>query len=333
MAMFEPTIEEIRTTRRRLGERVSTTPVIDWRGEEIRKLLGNETDLSLKLELFQQTGTFKARGALNVMLNASDAELESGVTAFSGGNHAVAVAYAASCLNVHAHVVMQNSANWLRVAKARAYGAQVEMAADGAAAKQRADEIAESQGRLFVHPFEGPHTAMGTATLGLEWAEQRPELDAIIVAIGGGGLMAGVSSAFRRASPGTHIYGVEPEGADVMRRSFESGSAQHMDSIQTIADSLGPPYAGTGTYEVCQRNVHELITVSDQQIREAMALLFFDTNLAVEPAGAAATAALVGPLRDRLRGRRIGVLVCGSVIDSESFHEHVRQSGKSIPFQ
>lgn len=331
--MFEPSLEDIHLTQRRLGDRVATTPVIAGRGSEFLGLLGSDTEIFLKLELFQYTGTFKARGALNVMLNTPRDQLAAGVTAFSGGNHAVAVAYAARCLDVHAHVVMQSSANWLRVAKARAYGAEVEMAADGPAAKRRAEELAEIQGRVFVHPFEGPHIAMGTATLGIEWAGQCPKLDAIVVSIGGGGLMAGVSSAFRLLSPATRIFGVEPQGADVMRRSFAAGKPQHMDRIETIADSLGPPYAGDLTYEVCRRNVDELVTVTDQQMREAMALLYFDANLAVEPAGAAAMAALIGPLRDQLRGHRVGVLICGSVIDSKSLHEHIDRSGKTIPFQ
>jgi threonine dehydratase len=314
MSAMRLTVDGIRAARQRLGHLVSITPVQHWRGREIRALMGQDTEVYLKLELFQQTGTFKARGALTVMMNLTAEQMRPGVTAFSGGNHAIAVAYAAQCLGVNAHVVMQRSANWLRVAKARAYGATVEMAEDGRAAKTRADELARTEGRAFIHPFEDPSTVLGTATLGLEWLEQTRELDAVIVAIGGGGLMAGVSSAIRLVSPSTQILGVEPEGADVMQRSFALGTA------------------GPLTFALCRRNVDRLVTVSDQEIREAMALLFFDANLAVEPAGAAATAALVGPLREELRGRRVGVLVCGSVIDSATFHQHIQASGKSIPF-
>jgi len=332
MSAMRLTVDEIRAARQRLGHLVSITPVQHWRGREIRALMGQNTEVYLKLELFQQTGTFKARGALTVMMNLTAEQMRPGVTAFSGGNHAIAVAYAAQCLGVDAHVVMQRSANWLRVAKARAYGATVEMAEDGRAAKTRADELAQTEGRAFIHPFEDPSTVLGTATLGLEWLEQTRELDAVIVAIGGGGLMAGVSSAIRLVSPSTRIFGVEPEGADVMQRSFTLGTPEEMDQIDTIADSLGPPSAGPLTFALCRRNVDRLVTVSDQEIREAMALLFFDANLAVEPAGAAATAALVGPLREELRGRRVGVLVCGSVIDSATFHQHIQASGKSIPF-
>ncbi len=308
------------------------TPVYQWRGREISGLIGQETEVHLKLELLQQTGTFKARGALTVMLNLSADQLHPGVTAFSGGNHAIAVAYAAHCLGVDARVVMQRSANWLREAKARAYGATVEMAEDGRAAKARADELARTQGRAFIHPFEDPATVLGTATLGLEWMEQTPKLDAVIIAIGGGGLMAGASSAIRLISPSTRIFGVEPEGADVMQRSFALGTPAEMSRIDTIADSLGPPSAGPLTLALCRRNVDRLVTVSDQEIREAMALLFYDANLAVEPAGAAATAALIGPLREELSGSRVGVLICGSVIDSATFHQHIEASGKTMPF-
>ncbi len=333
MSVAPLSLDEIRSAAEQLDERVNATPVVNWRGPELRRLLGDETRVAVKLEHLQHSGTFKARGALTNMLSAGDESLRAGVTAFSAGNHAVATAYAASCLGVSARVVMQESANWLRVAKARALGAEVEMAVDGAAAKKRAEELVAEEGRLFVHPFEGRNTVRGTATLGLEWIEQSGPLDAVIVSVGGGGLIAGIASAFSLLSPDTRVIGVEPEGADNMQRSLAAGSPQAAPQVNTIADSLGPPACEPLTFELCRQFVHEFVRVSDQQIREAMALLFYDLNQAVEPAGAAATAALVGPLREELRGRRIGVLICGSVIDAESFGEHIRQSGKTIPFQ
>jgi len=331
---FQPlSIDEIRAAADGLAGQINVTPVVPWHGNELQRLLGSGTRVSVKLEQLQRSGTFKARGALTAMLSADDGALGAGVTAFSAGNHAVATAYAAACLSAQAHVVMQQSANWLRVAKARAYGAKIEMAVDGAAAKRRALELVEQEGRFFVHPFESRDTVRGTATLGLEWIEQDESLDAVIVSVGGGGLIAGVASAFRLLSPHTRIFGVEPEGADVMQRSLASGSPQSMPTVATIADSLGPPAAEPLTFEFCRQYVHEFVRVSDQQIREAMALVFYDLNQAVEPAGAAATAALLGPLRERLRGQRVGVLICGSIIDADTFAEHIRRSGKTIPFE
>ena len=170
-----------------------------------------------------------------------------------------------------------------------------------------------------MHPFEGELTALGTATMGLEFARQAPQLDALIVPIGGGGLCAGVASAFKLAQPACQIYGVEPEGADSMSRSFRAGSPQTIDKVSTIADSLGAPYALPYSFDLCQQNVDEIVLVDDDELRSAMGLLFSEMKLAVEPAGAAATAALVGPLRERLQGGRVGVIVCGANIDFASF--------------
>jgi threonine dehydratase len=332
MAAEPLTLTEIESAAALLSGRVEQTPVVKWHGNELRRLLGEDTRISVKLEQLQRSGTFKARGALTRMLSADRKALQAGVTAFSAGNHAVATAYAAAEVGVHAHVVMQQSANPLRIAKARAYGAEIEMAVDGAAAKRRAQELVDEQGRFFVHPFEGRDTVRGTATLGMEWISQDDPLDAVVIAVGGGGLISGVASAFRLLSPGTRVIGVEPDGADVIQRSLEAGAPQTMPKVATIADSLGPPAAEPFTFDCCRRFVHEFVRVSDQQIREAMALLFFDLNQAVEPGGAAATAALIGPLRDALRGQRVGVLICGSIIDADTFAKHIHDSGKTIPF-
>ncbi|UCG73896.1 MAG: threonine/serine dehydratase [Chromatiales bacterium] len=332
MSLQPLSLDEIRAAADGLAGQINVTPVVPWHGNELQRLLGAGTEVSVKLEQLQRSGTFKARGALTAMLSAGEEALRAGVTAFSAGNHAVATAYAAACLGTQAHVVMQQSANWLRVAKARAYGAKIEMAVDGAAARRRAEELVAQDGRFFVHPFENRDTVRGTATLGLEWIEQTAPLDAVIVSVGGGGLISGVASAFRLLSPNTQIIGVEPEGADVMQRSLAAGTPQNMPTVTTIADSLGPPAAEPLTFEFCREYVHEFVRVSDAQIRDAMALIFYDLNQAVEPAGAAATAALIGPLRERLRGQRIGVLICGSIIDADSFSKHIRDSGKTIPF-
>ncbi len=187
-------------------------------------------------------------------------------------------------------------------------------------------QIQEEEDRFLVHPFEGPLTALGTATLGLEFAEQAPDLDAIIIPIGGGGLAAGVAAAFKQLQPQCRVYGVEPEGADSMRRSFVAGSVQAIDKVRTIADSLGAPMALPYSFDLCRRYVDEIVLVSDDEMRAAMRLLFLGMKLAVEPAGAAATAALCGPLLDDLRGKRIGIIVCGSNIDSTTFAQMIAEN-------
>ena len=315
----EPTLEAIRATRARLAERVLTTPVRLWQDGALSRVVGQETRVFLKEELFQRTGSFKARGALAVMLELTPAELARGVTAVSAGNHALAVAYAAAALGTTAKVVMPKSANPFRVEGCRALGASVELVSDVHQAFARVHEIEAAEGRTFVHPFEGPKTALGTATLGLELVEQVEALDAVIVPIGGGGLCAGVAAAVKLASPRTLVFGVEPEGADSMHRSFAAGSPQAIDAVRTIADSLGAPHAAPYSYALCRRYVDELVLVSDDQLRRAMYLLFASAKLAVEPAGAAATAALCGPLLERVRGKRVGVIVCGANIDHATF--------------
>ncbi|MFN7974607.1 MAG: threonine/serine dehydratase [Acidobacteriota bacterium] len=318
-----PTLEEIRAAAARLRDLVIRTPVRRWEGVAIERAAGADTCVVLKEELFQRTGSFKVRGALCNMLDLAPDALARGVTAVSAGNHAMAVAYAARVLGSTAHVVMPRTANPARVAGCRDLGAEVELVDDVHKAFARVQEIERSEGRTFVHPFEGKRTALGTATVGLELVEDVPDLDAVVVPIGGGGLCAGVAAAVKLAAPGCRVHGVEPEGADSMHRSFVAGSPRKIDAVRTIADSLGAPYAAPYTFGLCRTFVDELCLVDDDALKRAMHLLFASAKLAVEPAGAAATAALVGPLRERLRGKKVGIIVCGANIDAGSFARYV----------
>ncbi len=318
-----PTLAAIRAARERLGSRVRTTPVWRWRGREIEGLLGSDTEVFLKLELFQYAGTFKPRGALLNMLELSDAGLERGVTAVSAGNHAIAVGFAARDLGADAKVVMIKTANPARIAACRAYGAGLVMADDAHLAFDEVRRIEADEGRAFIHPFEGPTTVLGTATVGLELGVQIADLDAVVIPIGGGGLCAGVATAIKLLQPGCEIYGVEPEGADSMHRSFAAGEPRSIERVGTIADSLGAPYAAPYSFGLCQRYVDELVMIDDDAMRQAMGLIFREMKLAVEPACAAATAALCGPLRERLRGQRVGLIFCGSNIAHGTFSSYV----------
>lgn len=313
------TVDEIRAARARLGARVLTTPVHELTGPAVAEACGEGTQPLLKLELLQRTGSFKPRGALLNLLALSPEERARGVCAISAGNHAIATAYAAAMLGVSAKVVMIATANPFRIAECRRYGAEVEMAANAHEGFARVDELRRTEGRALIHPFEGRTTALGSATLGLEFCEQAPALDAVVVPIGGGGLCAGVSAAFKLLQPRCRVYGVEPEGADSMCRSFAAGSPQPIERVATIADSLGAPYALPVSFELCRRHVDELVRVTDPGLVAAMRFLLEQAKLAVEPAGAAATAALLGPLRQPLAGRRVGLIVCGSNIDAASF--------------
>jgi threonine dehydratase len=314
-----PDLAEIRATAAQLEGRIARTPVLNWRSTELLARLAPGTSVNLKLELFQHTGSFKARGALAVMLGLAPDALARGVTAVSAGNHAIATAWAARELGTHAKVVMLASANPARVARVRSYGAELVVVADVAEAFAIAERIGREEGRAFVHPFEGPLTARGTGTVGLEWLEQSPDLDAVLVPVGGGGLLAGIACAVKQLRPNCVVIGVEPSGADSMWRSFTAGSPQRLERVATIADSLGAPYALPYSFGLCRRFTDEIVRIEDAAMVDAMRLAFATLKLILEPAGAAATAALLGPLRDRLAGRRVGVLVCGSNIDLGTF--------------
>ena len=319
MADSFPSFDSIRAAREHLSDRVRETPVWHWRGDAIERAAGANTQAFLKLELFQHTGTFKARGALlNAMALPDDAKRR-GVTAVSAGNHAIAVAFAARSVGTSAKVVMPKTANPARVALCRAYGAEVLLMDDVYAAFDEVERIRREEGRTFIHPFEGETTVLGTSTVGYELCHQVENLDAVIVPIGGGGLIAGIACAVKQLQSDCKVFGVEPEGADSMSRSFKLGSPQKLDHVATIADSLAAPYALPYSFGVARRFVDRIVTIPDEAMRRAMGLLLADMKLAVEPAGAAATAALCGPLRERLAGQRVGVIVCGTNIDPATF--------------
>ncbi len=318
-----PTLEQIRANRARLGELVLTTPTRALADDAVSAAVGATTRLWLKEELFQRTGSFKPRGALSFMLDLDPASLAKGVTGVSAGNHAISLAYSARLLGTTAKVVMPASANPFRVRLFEQLGGMAELVPDVREAFDRARHIAETEGRTLVHPYEGPTVALGTASVGIELVEQVEAaggaLDAVVVGVGGGGLSGGVACAIKQASPATAVFGVEPEGADLMHRSLEAGSPQPVDTVRTIADSLGAPRCEPYSFELNRRFLDSAVLVSDDQIREAMRLLFSSAKLAVEPAGAAALAGLMYPLRDRLDGASVGVVVCGGNVDAETF--------------
>lgn len=324
-------ITDVIDARERLRDRIVETPIWRWDTPALRAAWGGSGELWLKLELLQVTGSFKARGVFAVMLDLDADALQRGVTAISAGNHALAVAHAARALGSSAKLVMPRRANPLRVEGCRAHGAEVILVDDIHEGFRMVEQIAADEGRTFVHPFEGPRTALGVATLGLELIEQTRdcgvELDAVIVPIGGGGLCAGVAAAIKMLRPQCEVFGVEPIGADSMHRSFEQGAPAKIEAVRTIADSLGAPYALPYSFGLCRQYVDGLVRVDDDQLRDAMRWLFREAKLAPEPAAAASTAALLGPLRERLRGRKVAAIVCGSNIDEATFASLLAQRG------
>lgn len=312
-----PDIDALERLRAALGEEIVRTPVVRCAGLE--EWLDDDTVVYGKLEFLQRTGTFKARGALANVLALDDAERAAGITAVSAGNHAIAAAFAARAAGISAKVVMISSANPMRIKACRSYGAEIVMADDAHSAFEEVERIQREEGRAFIHPFEGPGVAAGTGTVGLEICEQVEDFDAVVVAVGGGGLIGGIANAVRQRRPDCEIYGIEPEGADSLRRSLAAGNAVRLDAVNTIADSCGAPFAMPYSFELCRRNVTRVELVSDHDLRRMMGTLFRRMRIAVEPACAAAAAGLAGPLRETLRGRRVVLVFCGSNIDWASF--------------
>jgi threonine dehydratase len=272
-----------------------------------------------KLECFQHTGTFKARGALSVARSLDVDQLARGITAASAGNHAIAAAWAARQVGASAKVVIQSNANPFRVALAKAEGAEVIMKAPGAETFGEAERLVREEGRYFIHPFEGLLTSMGTAGVGLELMEDAPDLDAVVVSIGGGGLVSGIAAAVKQFNPHCKVYGVEPVGAAGMHKSMATGAPVRLEQVDTIADSLGAPMALPFGHALCAAYLDDIVLLEDDDICAGMVAFQQEAKLAVEPAAGAALAAVMGPLRARLHGKRVGIIVCGANIDAQTY--------------
>ena len=306
-----PTRDGIIEVAEQISPYIVRTPSVAYSGPP---LAGNpEMELFLKLELLQRTGSFKPRGALNTILQAADST--NGVTAFSAGNHAIATAYAAQVLGRSAKVVMPRGANPFRIKRCQELGADIEFGEDIAALINIVERLQSDEGRLLVHPFEGPHTAAGTATVGLELCTDVADLDVVVVPVGGGGLIAGVASAVKQLQPSCRVIGVEPTGACGMADSLAAGKPLSTVAVNTIADSLGAPLHAPYSFSLIQQHVDDMVQVDDDEIRAAMRCMFTDMKLAVEPACAAGLAALMFPLRAKLQAQRVALIVCGSNID------------------
>ena len=317
-----PSLEEINATAQRIAPYIATTPVLPYYGSEG---FANGADVYLKMELLQKTGSFKPRGAINVVMHLSDDEKRRGITAFSAGNHAIATAFAASRLGTSAKVVMPKTANPFRVERCKKLGADVIFGEDIAELRSIVAELQRSEGRTMVHPFEGQHTFAGTATVGLELSQHVPDLDAVIVPVGGGGLISGIATAIKLTQPRCKVYGIEPEGASGMTDSLAQQSPVDPVNVNTIADSLGAPMHLPQSFAIVQKFVDEVITVTEEQLATVMRLMFTDLKLAVEPACAAAMAGLLYPLNERLANQRVALILCGSNIDQATFQRLTSQ--------
>jgi threonine dehydratase len=280
MAEAPVTPDDVRRAAEVIRGRVHRTPVFGSRSLGPRQYL--------KAELFQRTGSFKARGALNRVRSLSPEERARGVISVSAGNHAQALAWAAGSEGVDALLVMWQGASTAKVDATRAYGATVDLEAEGpGAAFARLRELEAETGRVFVHPFDDPVVIAGAGTVGLEIEEEAPDADAVIVAVGGGGLIGGITAAI---GDRMRIVAVEPDHSRALDAAIEAGEPVPVEP-RSIADGLNAPFAGAIPLELC-RNL-ERVLVTETEIEDAFRFLHERAKLACEPAGAAATAALL----------------------------------------
>jgi threonine dehydratase len=306
------TLDDILAARERIAGPTRRTPVLS------ASRLGDPRGISLllKCEIFQKTGSFKARGALNAMMLLTPEEKARGVIAVSAGNHAQAVAWAATQAGVKSTVVMPLHASALKVAASRGYGAEVVLhGASSIEAFAQARELERSRGLVFIHPFDQEPVVAGAGTVGLEIMEDVERIDVVVVSIGGGGLLSGIATAVRARSPRTRIVGVEPTGAAVIRQSLDAGKPMRLDRIDTIADGLAAPMAGELTFPTIRKLVDDVVLVNDDEIRQAMRDLLVSAKLVAEPAAAAAVAAVSAGRVGAQRGDTVVAVLSGGNVD------------------
>lgn len=305
------TLEDIQAARQSIRDKVHLTPVFT------STAIGREIDASvyLKAELFQKTGSFKPRGALNKIQKLTQEQKAKGLITISAGNHAQGLAYAAAQYGVACTVVMPANASPTKARAAQGYGATVVLHGDTNEAFDYMYQLRKERDLTFVHPFDDPDVMAGQGTVGLEIAEQVPEFDTVVVGVGGGGLISGIATAIKALKPRVKIYGVEPAGAAKMQRSLAEGHAVRLDRVDTIADGLAPPMAGEHTYPIVKALVDEVLTVSDDEIVIAMKMLMSRAKLMVEPAGAAAVGALLAGKIKVPGGSRVVAVISGGNVD------------------
>ena len=288
--------------------------------ETLSKYLG--TNVFVKYELFQRTGSFKVRGAFNKLLSLSADERERGVVAISGGNHAQAVAYASNVLDVDAVVLMPQTTPQNYLEATRNYGATVDLQPTIQDAFKKIKDY-ESQGRIFIHPFDDPLVMAGQGTLGLEIMEDLPGTTDIIISIGGGGFEGGVSTAVKAIKPGVRIWGVETIGADAMSQALKAGHPVELSAITSIAKTLGAPSVSVQTLALAQENLEEVIVVTDDEAVQQLKFILERLKVLTEPAASCTLAAALR-LRDQFsKDNNLVLIFCGGNLSVEDLGKYI----------
>jgi len=310
-----PTFDDVRAAAQRLLGHAHRTPVL--RSATLEQRLGAQ--LFFKCENFQRMGAFKFRGAFHALSRLTPEQRRAGVVAYSSGNHAQAVALSAQILGLSATLIMPHDASPAKLAATRAYGATVvgyDRYNEDAMALAR--ELAAREGRTFIPPFDHADVLCGQGTAALELFEEVGELDVLLVCLGGGGLLSGCALASRALSPRCRVYGVEPEAGNDVQQSFRRGERVRIPTPRTIADGAQTPLVGVLTFEIIRRHVDDILTVTDEQLVEAMRFYAERMKMVVEPTGCLTLAAACHAGLD-LKGQRVGLVISGGNVDLPRF--------------
>ena len=304
-------LQDIQAAQARVANYIRHTPLVE--ATPIKQPLCHAQSLYLKLECLQITGSFKARGAVNKLLSLTPEQLAHGLVTASGGNHGLGVAYAGWLAKVPATIYLPRSTPLVKAHMLESWGARVIFA--GAVwdeANHAALQAAEQEGLNYFHPFADPLVIAGQGTIGLEILQAAPGIDTLLVAIGGGGLISGVSTAARSLKPGIKVIGIEPVGAPTLYESLRAGKVVELPQITTTAGTLAPRRSAPINLEIIQQNVDEIVLVTDEEMREAARWLWFEMGIAAELSGAAAIAALLSGKVTTEPSEKVCALVCGA---------------------
>lgn len=303
-------VSDIDSAREVIRPYLHRTPLLT--SATISRLCGS--NVLVKAENLQKTGSFKARGGTNAILGLSAEQKVRGVITVSAGNHGAGVAFGARLAGVRATVVMPETATRSKIAAVEAYGAEVRLV-DPMRLMETMHEVQQQEGQSFIHPFDDPHVIAGQGTVGREILDDLPNVDVIVVPVGGGGLISGIAAYVKRKNPSVTIVGVEPTHSNVVSQSLAAGHPMALERFFSIADGLNAPWSGPLSLSIIQDLVDLVVSVDDEAISAAMALLLERSKLLVEPAGAASIAALLQGLIPRAGGKRVVAILSGGNVD------------------
>ncbi|MDC5328316.1 threo-3-hydroxy-L-aspartate ammonia-lyase [Acinetobacter baumannii] len=312
-----PNYEDVAAAAERIKDFINKTPVLTSR------TVNNEfeAEVFFKCENFQRVGAFKFRGAMNALLQFNETQKKAGVVAFSSGNHAQAIALSSKILGIPATIIMPKDAPAAKMAATREYGGNiVEFDRYTEDREKIGKEIAEKNGLTLIPSYDHPHVIAGQGTAAKELFEEVGDLDYLFVCLGGGGLLAGSALSARQLSPNCKIYGVEPALGNDGQMSFRKGEIVHIDTPATIADGAQTQYLGKLTFPIIQQKVDDILTVTDEELINAMKFFAERMKMVVEPTGCLGFAAARN-LKDDLKGKRIGIIISGGNVDISKYAE------------